>query len=64
MVESLPPKRFQVIPVRYLLPNLVTLLALCSGVTSIKLAIENRYELAVGAIIVAIILDKSGSMPT
>ena len=57
MVESLPPKRFQVIPVRFLLPNLVTLLALCSGVTSIKLAIENRYELAVGAIIVAIILD-------
>ena len=57
MVESLPPKRFQVIPVRFLLPNLVTLLALCSGVTSIKLAIENRYDLAVGAIIVAIILD-------
>jgi CDP-diacylglycerol---serine O-phosphatidyltransferase len=50
-------KRFQPIPIRYLLPNLVTLLALCSGVTAIRLAVENRLELAVGAIILAIFLD-------
>ena len=30
-----PPFRFKVIPVRLLAPNLVTLLALCSGLTSI-----------------------------
>ncbi len=50
-------ERFHRIPVRYLLPNLITLLALCSGVTAIRLGIEQKYELAVGAIIFAILLD-------
>jgi CDP-diacylglycerol---serine O-phosphatidyltransferase len=49
--------RFKQVPVRYLLPNLITLLALCSGVTAIRLAIEGRFELAVGAIIISIVLD-------
>jgi CDP-diacylglycerol--serine O-phosphatidyltransferase len=49
--------RFKSIPVRILLPNLITLLALCSGVTAIKLGIEGRYELAVGCVILAILLD-------
>ncbi len=50
-------KRFKQVPVRYLLPNLITLLALCSGVTAIRLAIEGRYEVAVGAVIISIVLD-------
>jgi CDP-diacylglycerol---serine O-phosphatidyltransferase len=50
-------KRFRPVPIRFLLPNLLTLLALCSGVTAIRLAVENRLELAVGAIIFAIVLD-------
>jgi CDP-diacylglycerol---serine O-phosphatidyltransferase len=50
-------KRFKHVPVRYLLPNLITLLALCSGVTAIRLGIEGRFELAVGAIIISIVLD-------
>ena len=45
------------VPLRFLVPNLVTLLALCSGVTSIRLAFEGRFEMAVGAVIVAVILD-------
>lgn len=49
--------RFKRVPVRYLLPNLITLLALCSGITAIKLGIEGRFELAVGAVIIAILLD-------
>jgi len=49
--------RFKRIPVRFLLPNIVTLLALCAGVTAIRLGFEGRYELAVGAIIFAIVLD-------
>ncbi len=48
---------FRPIPVRYLLPNLLTLLALCSGVTAIRFAVEARYELAVSGIIFAIVLD-------
>ena len=43
--------------IRFLLPNFITLLALCSGVTAIRLGIEGRFELAVGAVIVAIVLD-------
>ena len=50
-------RRFKQIPLRFLLPNLITLLALCSGVTAIRLGVEDRYELAVGAVIVAIALD-------
>jgi CDP-diacylglycerol--serine O-phosphatidyltransferase len=49
--------RFKSIPVRVLLPTLITLLALCSGVTAIRLGIEGRYELAVGCVILAIVLD-------
>jgi CDP-diacylglycerol---serine O-phosphatidyltransferase len=48
---------FRPVPVRYLLPNLVTLVALCSGVTAIRLAFEGRFEVAVAAIILAIFLD-------
>src|SRR3954462_4383775 len=50
-------RRFKQIPLRFLLPNLITLLALCSGVTAIRLGVEARYDLAVGAVIVAIMLD-------
>ncbi len=50
-------KRFQPIPIRYLLPNLITLLGLCSGVTAIRFAVEGRYEFAVGGVIFALVLD-------
>jgi CDP-diacylglycerol--serine O-phosphatidyltransferase len=50
-------RRFKQVPVRFLLPNLITLLALCSGVTAIRLAIEGRFELAVSAVMICIILD-------
>ncbi len=49
--------RFRQIPVRTLLPNVITLLALCAGMTGIRLALENRYELALGAIVFAAMLD-------
>jgi len=49
--------RFKAIPVRTLLPNLITLLALCAGLTAIRMAIESRLELALGAIVLAAALD-------
>jgi len=51
------PRRFKGVPLRFLLPNLVTLLALCLGLTSIRFAIEGRIETAVLAIIAAAVLD-------
>ncbi len=50
-------RRFKAVPIRILLPNLVTLLALCMGLTAIRFAIEARYETAVIAIVIAAILD-------
>ncbi|MGB6535637.1 MAG: phosphatidylcholine/phosphatidylserine synthase [Xanthobacteraceae bacterium] len=50
-------RRFRRVPVRILVPNVVTLLALCAGLTAIRLAFENRYALALGAIVFAAILD-------
>ncbi len=54
-----PPRRrrFRRIPVRILAPNVVTLLALCAGLTAIRLAFEGRFELALGAIVFAAFLD-------
>ncbi len=50
-------RRFRPVPVRMLIPNLITLLALCIGLTAIRMAIEGRVELAVYAIVVAAALD-------
>jgi CDP-diacylglycerol--serine O-phosphatidyltransferase len=50
-------RRFRAIPVRTLVPNLITLLALCAGLTAIRLAFEERLELALGAIVFAAFLD-------
>ena len=45
------------IPVRALIPNLITLMGLSAGLTAIRMAIEHRYELAIAAILIAAILD-------
>jgi CDP-diacylglycerol---serine O-phosphatidyltransferase len=50
-------RRFRRIPVRTLAPNLITLLALCAGLTGIRMAFENRYGLALAAIVFAAFLD-------
>ncbi|WGD30610.1 phosphatidylcholine/phosphatidylserine synthase [Ancylobacter sp. WKF20] len=52
-----PRRRFQAIPLRLLVPNVVTLLALCAGLTGIRMAFEGRMELALGAIVIAAVLD-------
>jgi CDP-diacylglycerol--serine O-phosphatidyltransferase len=58
--DPAPPsrrRRFKAIPVRTLLPNLITLLALCAGLTAIRMAVENRLDLALAAIVLAVLLD-------
>lgn len=49
--------RFRNIPLRIVLPNLVTLLALSMGLTAIRFAIEGRFETAVTAVMAAAVLD-------
>lgn len=55
--RRVPLFRHQQVPVRMLVPNFFTLLALCAGLTSIRMGIEGRYELALGAIVFAALLD-------
>ncbi len=50
-------RHFAQLPVRTIIPNSLTVLALCAGLTAIRFAIEARYEAAVAAIIIASIFD-------
>jgi CDP-diacylglycerol--serine O-phosphatidyltransferase len=50
-------KHFRRIPVRTLAPNIVTLLAMCAGLTAIRMAFEDRYVLALAAVVFAAVLD-------
>src|SRR5580700_1401382 len=50
-------RRFRPIPVRMLVPNFITLLAICAGLTAIRLSTEARMELAVVAVALAAVLD-------
>lgn len=50
-------RRFSRVPMRIVLPNLVTLLALCLGMTAIRFAAEEKFETAVVFIVAAAILD-------
>ena len=55
--DRMPRRRFRKVPLRYILPNLVTLVALCLGLTAIRMAAEGRFEQAVYLIILAAIFD-------
>ena len=59
-IDPAPPRfrrRFKAIPVRTLLPNMITLLALCAGLTAIRMSVEDRLDLALAAIVFAALLD-------
>jgi CDP-diacylglycerol--serine O-phosphatidyltransferase len=54
MSEDRDPRR---IPFRAMIPNAVTALALCFGLTGVSLAIGSQWEKALGAIVLAGVLD-------
>jgi len=49
--------RLRNLPLNSLAPNILTTLALCSGLTSIRFSLAERWQLAVVAILVAAIFD-------
>lgn len=51
------PRRFRAVPIRILIPNLMTILAICIGLTAIRMGIEGRMELAIYAVVIAAFLD-------
>ncbi|KKB96772.1 CDP-alcohol phosphatidyltransferase [Candidatus Arcanobacter lacustris] len=50
-------KRFKILPIRSLFPNIITLVALCAGMSSIKSALSSNWQEAVTFIIIAAFLD-------
>ncbi len=54
MTDDRDPRR---IPFRAMIPNAVTALALCFGLTGVSLAIGEHWEKALGAIVLAGVLD-------
>lgn len=54
----LPPRRIgRVIPIRALIPNAVTVLALCFGLTGVRFGIAGDWDKAAAAVVVAGVLD-------
>ena len=49
--------RLKEIPLRMIVPNVITGLAICAGLTGVRYAIEFKYELAVQMVLVAAFLD-------
>lgn len=49
--------RLREIPLRLIIPNLVTILAICAGLSGIRLAYEGRFEIAVAMVLLAAFLD-------
>ncbi len=50
-------RNYKRVPLRLILPNVVTLLAMCAGLTAIKFAIEENWFWALAAIVFAAFLD-------
>lgn len=58
LLRPLPRRRrFRNVPLRIVLPNLVTLLSLCLGLTAIRYATEGHFERAVFFIVAAAVFD-------
>jgi CDP-diacylglycerol--serine O-phosphatidyltransferase len=49
--------RLRRVPIRLVLPNVVTLIGLCAGLSAIRMALDQRFELAVYLIVFAAVLD-------
>jgi CDP-diacylglycerol--serine O-phosphatidyltransferase len=56
-LRGLKRRRLPGLTVNRLIPNAVTLLALCAGMTAIRLAFLERWELAIAAVLVAMVGD-------
>ena len=55
--RRIPAERLKELPFARLIPNIVTLLGLCAGITSVKFALSGNWSGAVAAILVASLLD-------
>ncbi len=56
-MSGLKRRRLPGLTVNRLIPNALTLLALCAGMTAIRLAFLERWELVIAAVLVAMVAD-------
>jgi CDP-diacylglycerol--serine O-phosphatidyltransferase len=57
MIGGSGARRIRTLPFNRLLPNVLTVLALCAGLTSIRFSLQEKWELAVVAVLLAALLD-------
>jgi len=57
LIPGTGKRKIRSLPFNVIIPNMLTLFALCAGVTSIRFGIEERWERAVIALLIAAILD-------
>jgi CDP-diacylglycerol--serine O-phosphatidyltransferase len=58
VTAEMPRRRFsRVLPMRALIPNAITLAALCFGLTGVRFAIAGDFERAILAVVIAGVLD-------
>ncbi len=51
------PGRLRALPINRLIPNVLTVLALATGVTALRFGLEGRWDLAIGMIVAAAVFD-------
>ncbi|MFZ1773203.1 MAG: CDP-diacylglycerol--serine O-phosphatidyltransferase [Rhizobiaceae bacterium] len=49
--------RLSEIPLRMIVPNMITVLAICAGLSGVRMAFEGRFQLAVTMVLIAAFLD-------
>lgn len=50
-------RRVTAMSINRMIPNALTLLALCSGLTAVRFALQERWDVAVGAVLIAMLFD-------
>ena len=55
-MPSIRPPLPETLPIRRLVPNLVTILGLCAGLTALRFTLDGKFELAAALIILAAVL--------
>ena len=55
--EAARKRRLREIPLRFVVPNIITVLAICAGLSAVRMAFEERFDVAIGLVLLAAMLD-------
>lgn len=55
--EAARKRRLREIPLRFVVPNIITVLAICAGLSAVRMAFEERFDVAIGLVLLAAVLD-------